>query len=116
MLEKCLLGTLIGTPPLVENSDQSKDSSSVNSLKINDNFKNPVIPSFNLETTIPVFDSYQTHDSVNLVFYTKNKNIKTDNLIVEKLLSKIVDLKSSEKYSLIVYVYTEQGVFEYNIG
>jgi hypothetical protein len=90
MLEKCLVGFLVGLPPHEVDSATKKTDSSKKSIdtktpattsqeKQDENQQQP--PPAN---EIPVMDSYQTIDAVHVVLYTKCKNLSSNCLIIDK--------------------------------
>ena len=111
MLEKCLVGNLV--------TSQSSESNSISSNSGKNDFKgdtkrNSISSQETLTKSavlkeIPVLDSYQTAETVNIVLYTKCKNLNSDCLIIDK---------SDEKNSnnIILFVYTANGVYKYALG
>lgn len=107
MLEKCLIGTLVGKP--VKMSTSSSDSLSVSS-KDPDN--SGLRKTVSLAEPEPVIDSYQSLDKVNIVIYTKWKNMHSDYLIIEKISSE----KNPDIFSFVLFVYIKDQVYKYATG
>ncbi len=111
MLEKCLVGNLVQSQP----SDDASLSAKIEkldtkkSLKLNktDSLENANRPVLSKE--IPVLDSYQTPDVVNVVLYTKCKNLKDNCLTIDKS----DEINSN---NIILFVYTPNGIYKYVLG
>jgi hypothetical protein len=90
MLEKCLVGFLVGLPPhdiestikkpdLPKKSIDTKTQETLSQVKQEEAQQQP--PPSN---EIPVMDSYQTNDAVHVVLYTKCRNLSSNCLIIDK--------------------------------
>lgn len=103
MLEKCLIGSLVGKPA-------KSDSSSLDSLKLNS--KKSESKSLIKATAPgePVIDSYQTLDKVNIVIYTKWKNMHSDYLIIDKINSNT----NQDSFTFILHVYIKDLVYKFS--
>ena len=58
---------------------------------------------------IPVLDSYQTNEYVNVVIYTKWKKMKLDNVIIDKLPA------TGQTFTLVLYIYAQLATYRYSI-
>ena len=112
MLEKCLIGNLVQNKP----SENNSLSSSNNDLNIKSDYKKNTkdskekeIKSSAIPKEIPVLDSYQTAETVNIVLYTKCKNLKSDCLIVDKS-------DANNTNNIILFVYIVNVVYKYVLG
>jgi len=96
MLEKCLIGVLIGIEPA------STSSTSLLSAP-----PPPPSPSTQSnETKIPNLDFYQTNNTVTVVLYTKLKNqIKKEDIIIEK----------QDDLCIVLFIYILDSVYKYLI-
>ena len=115
MLEKCLVGNLVQS----QSSDETSLNDATSDLSVkNDNKKSIKLTknvSLDKETKpilskeIPVLDSYQTPDVVNVVLYTKCKNLKDNCLTIDKS----DEINSN---NIILFVYTPNGIYKYVLG
>jgi hypothetical protein len=138
MLEKCLVGNLIGLPPVNVDTKSEKSPSTPkkekSSAKITVDEKKSTDESYNIDNSIvtvvdvdglnykliknntvkkksleiPVFDSYQSIDCVNIVIYTKCKNLLSDCVVIDK------DLNQTN--NMTIYVYTLNGIYKFTLG
>lgn len=111
MLEKCVIGNLVGLPVVpvvhVENDAKkskenlsAKSSESLSSLKF---IKEPAIE-------LPVLDSYQSIQTCNIVLYTKIKNLTKECLIIDK------SFDSRNPNFLSLFLNTTNAVYKYILG
>lgn len=120
MLEKCLVGNLIGNTTITNTTSESPKGDRVSLLKTDSSLKlpgpGPVLKigsndtasslSLNSNTItreIPVLDSYQTIETVNIVLYTKCKNLKQDCLTIDKL----------ENSNILLFLYIQNDIYKY---
>jgi hypothetical protein len=132
MLEKCLVGNLILSQTSSDNVSSGKNSSTKSTPTKKDSTLKPLKTEIekisNNESDvidykliklavnqpsskpdeIPVFDSYQSNDTVNIVIYTKCKNLKSDCVVIDKNLDK--------RNILFIHVYTTNGVYKFTLG
>lgn len=59
---------------------------------------------------IPVLDSYQTNEYVNVVIYTKWKKMKLDNVIIDKMAA-----SGQATFTLVIYIYAQLCTYRYSI-
>lgn len=100
MLEKCLIGVLIGIEPTSTSSASllSPPPPSTQSLSLSSSSSN--------ETKIPNLDFYQTNNTVTVVLYTKLKNqIKKEDIIIEK----------QDSLCIVLFIYILDSVYKYLI-
>lgn len=114
MLEKCLVGFLVGLPPHEsDNANKKTDSSkkpidtktlATTSKEKQDEAQQQPPPT----NEIPVMDSYQTNEAVHVVLYTKCKNLPVNCLIIDKP----ADLSNA----IILHLYTWPNcVYKYKL-
>ena len=103
MLEKCLVGHLVLAQTT---SADDNDNVSLKSLKLKPKIE--VQPKKVDATEIPVLDSYQSVDTINIVLYAKCKNLKPDCVIIDKL-------DANNPNNIIIHLYTPNGVYKYNL-
>lgn len=110
MMEKCLLGGLVGVDPLksVDSSQLSLSTQSLKLLKVSDNLLKVVDSKPEL-----TFDSYQTMTSVTLIVYTKWKLMQSDYITVDVISSMESDLKKADT-SLVLFIYLKDQVFKFS--
>ncbi|CAF0714785.1 unnamed protein product [Brachionus calyciflorus] len=107
MLEKCLIGGLVGHPP-VPASTPPKDKIQLKPPEL------PPPPPSKIEIKkdtleIPVLDSYQSNQSCNIVLYTKCKNLKSDCLIIDK------SNDPENPNFLNIYLYINNAFYKYSL-
>ena len=111
MLEKCLVGNLVTNQSSEKNSLRSKSGETdfIGDTKRNSLSSQETPTKSAVLKEIPVLDSYQTAETVNIVLYTKCKNLNSDCLIIDK---------SDEKNpnNIVLFVYTVNGVYKYALG
>lgn len=101
MLEKCLIGNLVGKP-IKEDSSKSTISLITDNMVL----KNIIEPISEVTPPAPpVIDSYQTVDEINIVIYTKCKNMHSDNLIVDQVCSRLDD----DFKILVIFIYLKDN-------
>lgn len=103
MLEKCVVGVLVGGP----STSDSDTSTSTKKEKIFDKVEDK-----NELSKIPGLDFYQSSSTVNVILYTKWKNMKSEFIIIDKIDSD--DSKSNLNVEIFVCILS--NVFKYTIG
>jgi len=102
MMEKCLIGSLVGSPL---NNVKNSLPKPVESIPLSTEALRKIE-----ENQTPSIDSYQTNDTIYIIIYTKSKHVTSDHVIVENIKSTTDENKSN----LFIYVYVRDKVFKFS--
>ena len=103
-MEKCLIGSLVGSPL---NNVKNSVAKPVESIALSTDALKQID-----DNQTPSIDSYQTNDTIHIIIYTKSKHVTSDHLIVENKKSTVAENKSN----LSIFVYVRDKVFKYSSG
>lgn len=110
MLERCLIGNLVGKPK--EETESISSKSSTNQLPVIDLIPESLKTSFekaeNETPKAPAFDSYHTAETFNIVIYTKWKSMSTDYIIIDQVRSN----DTFDNLNLVIHIYIRESVFK----
>lgn len=115
MLEKCLIGNLVGKPQKAEDSKQTDvttgSTSTPESLTelIPKELRTCSTPAEMLVPAVPTYDSYHTIDTINVVMYTKWPGMRSDFVIIDQVQDQTV----FNNKSLVVFLYIREDVFKF---
>lgn len=107
MLERCFIGKLVGKPKEETKSESTQSSASLKVIDLKSDNLKLAVPESDMPT-LPAFDLYHTLDTINIVIYTKWKEMKSEYVIVDQISSN----KVFNNLSLVLFVYIKNDVFK----
>lgn len=120
MLEKCLIGNLVGKP--TQQAEETKKAEITSVASSNPASLTELIPKelrLNSSTPIemlvpaePTYDSYHTKDTINVVFYTKWPGMRSDLVIIDQVQDQTV----FNNKSLVIFLYIREDIFKFTAG
>ena len=113
MMEKCVVGGLVGIPSK-ESTSLSLNLSNprLNQMEISDKDKAKSSSDDQNQAKLN-FDSYQTAKNVTIVIYTKWKEMQANYLIIDQIRS---SENSEEIDTLVLFIYLKEQVYTYSTG
>ena len=113
MLEKCLIGNLVGKP---KQADEKQSQPTINISNrgsitelIPKELRKVYTPAEVLIPVEPTYDSYSTQETINVVIYTKWPEMHSDFVIIDQ----IEDQTVFNNKNLVMFTYIREDVFKF---